>query len=127
MNTVPDELVTDFNNVFDHTNDEWMGMQTRAYERGVQDGKAEMQAIVAKLPTTKDGVPIVPNMEVWLPGYEHPGEVVYLAAGGALLVNDSSDWPDCPMQEGDWALRYAESLYSSQAAAKAAGGEDVST
>lgn len=100
------------------------------YERGWRDAETEfakeierLQAIVAKLPKTKDGVPVLPNMEVWLPSYEQPGEVVYLSADGALLINDSSEWPDCPMQEGDWALRYADSLYSTRAAAVAVEGE----
>ena len=65
MNTVPDELVTDFNNALERANDDLMGMQTRAYERGVQDGKAEAEHLIAKLPLTKDGVSVVPGMVVY--------------------------------------------------------------
>lgn len=38
MNTVPKELVADFNRALERVNDDLMEMQTRAYERGMQDG-----------------------------------------------------------------------------------------
>lgn len=53
METVPDKLVKDFNDTFGRTNDEWAELQSRAYARGVEDGKAEHEVIVAKLVVAK--------------------------------------------------------------------------
>jgi hypothetical protein len=54
MTTVPKDLVSDFNRALERANDDLMGMQTRAYERGVQDGVKDLLARVRE--HWKDGV-----------------------------------------------------------------------
>jgi len=72
-----------------------------------------LRTVVDKLPKTADGVPIVPGMEVWLPGsYRYPGEVERDAYG----VNPCVDWPE--------ALYHPCQLYSSREAARAAAEDE---
>ena len=80
-----------------------------------------LQAIVDKLSKTADGVPVVPGMDVWLPGYpKYPGEVEADAYG----VNPCVDWPE--------KLYHPCKLYSTREAAevarcsRASGGETES-
>ncbi len=50
----------------------------------------EQMAIVDKLPVTADGVPVVPGVAIWLPGYPDPGEVFNWVPS----INDNVDWPE---------------------------------
>jgi len=66
-----------------------------------------LQAIVDKLPKTADGAPIVPGMEVWLPGHpRYPGEVET-----DFSVNPCVDWPE--------KIYNPTKLYSTREAAEA--------
>jgi len=49
----------------------------------------EMAAIIDKLAVTADGVPVVPGMKLYLPGYPQPGEVNEFV----FTVNDCAVWP----------------------------------
>lgn len=45
MGDVPKELVDDFNATFQGLNDGFVELQTRAYQRGLRDGKAEAERL----------------------------------------------------------------------------------
>ena len=84
-----------------------------------------LRAIIAKLPVTADGVPVVPGMAVWLPGGgQYPGEVESVGCGNALLVNDSIKWPHPPLglggEDSQYSVRDGDELYSTREAAEAA-------
>ncbi len=44
-------------------------MSDGEYIRRLEGEVERLRAIVAKLPKTKDGVPVVPGMDVWVPGH----------------------------------------------------------
>ena len=71
------------------------------------------EAIVAKLPLTADGVPVVPGMTVWHPIHGKPrAEIVESLS---IEISGPCIWVD--------GVADAECLYSTRAAAEAAGGE----
>jgi len=105
-------------------------------QQGRHIGRAEqadeierLRAIVAKLPKTKDGVPVVPGMMVWLrPGTElmvsvqdhtttlQDWKVLHVATGGTLgIVLQGTDLS---------ATIYAEDCHGTRKAAEAAEGGD---
>lgn len=100
-------------------NDQWMALAA-ANKRA-----AEAEAVIAKLPKTADGVPIVPGMEVWCDfrievvrgvAFACPDnrvhvkfdEMIDLTDGGKVMADRSDPWVGC--------------VYSTRAAALAAKG-----
>jgi hypothetical protein len=80
--------------------------------------------LIGRLPKTADGVVVVPDMEVWLPGYKYPGYVEYLMGDDLVAVNDMNEWTakDCDTIRG-YTVRHPASLYSTPEAAEAARKE----
>ena len=83
----------------------------------VADEIERLRAIVAKLPKTADGVPVVPGMDVWFHFYKNnqPGSATVRSVIARTSVT---------LCELNGALdREPNELFSTQAAANAAGSE----
>lgn len=70
-----------------------------------------LQAIVDKLPKTADGVPVVPEMPLYMPGSNTVGEV------NPMTVNDGYSWPNA---NGSSPASRLDDCYSTREAAEAA-------
>ena len=88
---------------------EWQQNQDQIL--GLKAEVNQLRSIVDKLPKTVDGVPVVPGMSLWLPGYKWSGEA------NCITVNDAADWPGASAEN---SCRI-EQCYSTREVAEAGG------
>lgn len=110
------ELELKYQNAFDRAED----MRRR---EATQRQRAEAaEKVVEKLPKTADGVPVVPGMRLWSPGYTEQEE------DGSEYTHDPSKWPE-PVSnslfmfgtnKGSTGPNKASEYYSTREAAEAA-------
>lgn len=89
----------------------------------LRDENRRLRAIVAKLPKTADGVPIVPGMTLYL---GHSDGAVRELTADAVTINgwgeDDRQWDEDPMTMKDWT---GTRVHSSREAALAASKGEV--
>ena len=109
----PNCFVKDCGGTFAHT-----AGQVTAYAEAMEEGLAEAEAVIAKLPKTADGVVVVPGMEVWVHG---EGDLEGVCV--PQQVHPSATWlMQVERFEGSGML-YFSRMYSTREAAQAAKGD----
>jgi len=78
----------------------------------------DLEAIVAKLPKTADGVPIVPGMTVW----EARGRDVYRMKNFRATLPDAEGFSESNWEKGWSSVCRLDRIFSTEAAALAAKG-----
>lgn len=123
-----DELRTEYDceEKYQHCWDH-VGEAYKAFEK-VADRMIELEAIIAKLPVTKDGVSVVPGMTVyWMYPTERSGGAKYCSTSGRVRYVKTMAPDDCrnmfiyPIEvETDNGTPYLRDCYSTRQAAQKA-------